>query len=101
MANSPHLRLPRSRHRPVTVTEGSPSRNFNKTGVRLWTDRHRSQGHVETDTSALSNDEILLTIGTKLDRNDRSESCPLSHDRALIAVEPLERLADQLGPRQG
>ena len=42
-----------------------------------------------------------ITTGTKLDQNDRSESCPLSHHRALIAVEPLERLADQLGPRQG
>jgi hypothetical protein len=29
--------LPRSRHLPVAVTEGSLTRNLNKTGVRLWT----------------------------------------------------------------
>ena len=29
--------LPRSRHRPVAVTEGSRNRKVNKTGVRLWT----------------------------------------------------------------
>jgi hypothetical protein len=35
-----HLRpiLPRSRHRPVPVTEGSLTKNLNKTGVRFWTD---------------------------------------------------------------
>ena len=29
--------LPRSLHRPVAVVDGSLIRNFNKTGVRLWT----------------------------------------------------------------
>lgn len=28
--------LPRSRHLPFASTEGSSTRNFNKTGVRLW-----------------------------------------------------------------
>jgi hypothetical protein len=31
--------LPRSRHLPTAVTEGSLTENLNKTGVRLWTDR--------------------------------------------------------------
>ena len=31
--------LPRSRHLPLASTEGSLTRNLNKTGVRLWTDR--------------------------------------------------------------
>ena len=30
--------LPRSRHRPVAVTEGNRTRNLNRSGVRLWTD---------------------------------------------------------------
>ena len=30
--------LPRSRHLPVVVTEGSLTRNINKYRVRLWTD---------------------------------------------------------------
>ena len=36
----PHLlcTLPRSRHRPVAVTEGSLTKNLNRIGVRLWTD---------------------------------------------------------------
>ena len=29
--------LPRSRHLPVAVTEGSRTETLNKTGVRLWT----------------------------------------------------------------
>ena len=29
---------PRSRHRPVAVTDGSPTEKVNKTGVRLWTE---------------------------------------------------------------
>jgi hypothetical protein len=36
---SPRTILPRSRHLPVGVTEGSRTRNLNKSGVRLWTDR--------------------------------------------------------------
>ena len=31
--------LPRSRHLPVAITDGSLTENFNKNGVRLWTDR--------------------------------------------------------------
>ena len=31
--------LPRSRHLPVAVTEGSLTRKVNEIGVRLWTDR--------------------------------------------------------------
>jgi hypothetical protein len=31
--------LPRSRHLPVAVTDGSTIRKINKIGVRLWTDR--------------------------------------------------------------
>jgi hypothetical protein len=31
--------LPRSRQRPVAVTEGSLTNNLNKNGVRFWTDR--------------------------------------------------------------
>ena len=31
--------LPRSRHLPLASTDGSSTRNLNKTGVRLWTDR--------------------------------------------------------------
>ena len=30
--------LPRSRHLPVAVTEGSLTRNVNEIGVRFWTD---------------------------------------------------------------
>jgi len=30
--------LPRSRHLPVAVTEGSLTENTNEIGVRLWTD---------------------------------------------------------------
>jgi hypothetical protein len=30
--------LPRSRQRPVAVVEGRATKNFNKNGVRLWTD---------------------------------------------------------------
>ena len=30
--------FPRSRHLPFASTEGRRTRNFNKTGVRLWTD---------------------------------------------------------------
>jgi hypothetical protein len=33
------LTIPRSRHRPVAVTDGSSTRNLNKTAVRLWTYR--------------------------------------------------------------
>jgi hypothetical protein len=29
--------LPHSLHRPVAVTDGSLTENFNKTAVRLWT----------------------------------------------------------------
>ena len=40
--------LPRSRHLPLAVTEGSLTRNLNKTGVRLWTgcslNRQRQSG---------------------------------------------------------
>ncbi len=34
--------LPRSRHLPVAVTEGSPTENLNKTGMRLWTETPRT-----------------------------------------------------------
>ena len=30
--------LPRSRHLPVAVTDGSLTQNFNEIAVRLWTD---------------------------------------------------------------
>jgi hypothetical protein len=30
--------LPRSRHLPLAVTDGSLTENVNKTGVRFWTD---------------------------------------------------------------
>jgi hypothetical protein len=33
------LILPRSRHRPVAIVEGSLTENVKKIGVRLWTDR--------------------------------------------------------------
>ena len=36
---SPLTILPRSRHLPVAVTEGSLTENLNEIGVRLWTDR--------------------------------------------------------------
>jgi hypothetical protein len=35
--------LPRSRHLPVAVVDGSLIKNVNKTGVRLWTDYSRSR----------------------------------------------------------
>ena len=35
--------LPRSRHLPRASTEGSSTRNLNKTGVRLWTDSSLDQ----------------------------------------------------------
>jgi len=41
LSGSPVRRVPsslRSLHRPVPVTEGSVTRNINKTGVRFWTD---------------------------------------------------------------
>ena len=34
--------LPRSRHLPLASTDGSPTRNVNKTGVRLWSVPRRS-----------------------------------------------------------
>jgi hypothetical protein len=62
----------------------------------------RSSSTLASGRSFLRNRlKIPLTLDHKLDRNDRSESCLLSHHRALIAVEPLECLADHLGPRQG
>jgi hypothetical protein len=36
----PFCILPRSRHLPVAVTDGSLSSNLNKIGVRLWTYPH-------------------------------------------------------------
>jgi hypothetical protein len=33
----PHFILPRSRHLPFASTEGSLTKNLNKTAVRLWT----------------------------------------------------------------
>ena len=44
--------LPRSRHLPNASTEGSRTRNLNKTGVRLWTDRHVHSVICGTDTPA-------------------------------------------------
>jgi len=90
--------------------------------IQLWDNTGRRMGHFEgrntvsctrsrvpsqsgrrlsSTGSRRATTEDSAHPGTMLDQNDRSESCPLSHHRALIAVEPLERLADQLGPRQG
>jgi thrombospondin type 3 repeat protein len=54
-----HGALPRSRHLPLASTEGSLTRNLNKTGVRLWTDRSRRSA----PTSSSGNNERQRRAG--------------------------------------
>ena len=51
--------LPRFRHRPVAVTDGSLTENLNKTVVRLWTDPSGQMGR----NSALSTRHGAVHVG--------------------------------------
>ena len=62
--------LPRSRHRPVAITDGSSKRNPNKTGVRLWPDCRRRVS----------------------ERMHRSQESGFVYTRRLLAIYPSRRV---------
>jgi hypothetical protein len=72
--------LPRSLQRPVAVVEGNLTKNFNKTGVRLWTapalDKHRKL-RVPNQSGCSGDPSRAPGHGQHLQRRPRISKCDL------------------------
>ena len=68
--------LPRSRHRPVAVTEGSRTRNLNKTGVRLWSDCPLDEHREVRRGDALDAIADRANRGARSDQRGRTVGAP-------------------------
>jgi hypothetical protein len=102
LLSSNHLRpsYPRSLHRPVAPTDGSLIENFNKTGVRLWTDRPvHAAGKSGYEDAGLSSNHVdwgsssLRRLGGLIESDPPKNRVPIR--QASGAAEPRLAHASQ------
>ena len=98
--------LPRSRHRPVAVTDGSVPENINEIGVRFWTDcsrnpqvlschfSHASSLSVKTRRLHRESEARNPRSRCRAERFDHGSSTPRP-DSGLVGPARLHRTYDQ------
>jgi hypothetical protein len=101
--------LPRSRHLPVSVTEGSAIENLNKTGVRLWTGCSRDQDGAagrrdQLDAPNQIGDRVALpddakSAGMFSKRHDPRQSATTVSHKLHGLCSPKKRSASRSGLR--